>query len=89
MKHCRQEQIDAVILNLDFQKCFDMISKSAIIGSLHFFDFGEFIINWVSILYNNFKVKVQNNGHFSEYIEINRGVHQGGCCSVNIFFSNR
>ena len=37
------------------------------------------------ILYTDFTVKIQNNGHFSERVDIKKGVHQGGCCS-SIYF---
>ena len=30
-------------------------------------------------------MKIQNNGHFSQQIPIQKGVHQGGCCS-SIYF---
>ena len=30
-------------------------------------------------------MKIQNNGHFSDEIKIEKGVHQGGCCS-SIYF---
>ena len=37
------------------------------------------------MLYTDFKVKIQNNGYLSEDINIERSVHQGGCCSSYIF----
>ena len=40
---------------------------------------------WTKILYDSFTVKIQNNGHFSDQISIQKGVHQGGCCS-SIYF---
>ena len=54
-------------------------------GSLEFFEFGEIVKAWTRILYKNFEVKIQNNGHFSHHIPIEKGVHQGGCCS-SIYF---
>ena len=36
-------------------------------------------------MYDGFSVKIQNNGFFSEEINIEKGVHQGGCCS-SIYF---
>ena len=85
MHHVEQEDLEAVILSLDFVKCFDKCSFSILHGSLEFFGFGEVVKKWTEILYKDFTVKVQNNGHFSERIEIKKGVHQGGCCS-SVYF---
>ena len=79
------EDLEAVILSLDFVKCFDKCSFSILHGSLEFFDFGKTIKHWTKILYRDFTVKIQNNGHFSQRVQIRKGVHQGGCCS-SIYF---
>ena len=85
MAHCEEKQIQAFILNVDFKKCFDQISFCAIIGALKYFNFSDWIIRWTEILYSNYTVKIQNNGHFSDKVCIERSVHQGGVNSVNYF----
>ena len=80
-----REDLEAVILSLDFVKCFDKCSFSILFGSLDFFKFGEYVKKWTKILYKDFCVKIQNNGYFSDSINIKKGVHQGGCCS-SIYF---
>ena len=80
-----KEDLEAVILSLDFVKCFDKCSFSILFGSLEYFKFGEIVKQWTKILYKDFTVKIQNNGHFSLPIDIKKGVHQGGCCS-SIYF---
>ena len=80
-----KEDLEAVVLSLDFVKCFDKCSFSILHGSLEFFGFGNIVKEWTRILYNNFTVQIQNNGNFSEAIPINKGVHQGGCCS-SVYF---
>ena len=85
MKHVETEDLEAVILSLDFVKCFDKCSFSILHGSLDFFGFGSIVKQWTRILYRGFTVKVQNNGCLSTPIQINKGVHQGGCCS-SIYF---
>ena len=82
-----KDDLEAVILSLDFVKCFDKCSFEILHGSLEFFGFGEIVKSWTHILYKNYTVKIQNNGMFSEDIPIKKGVHQGGCCSRCIFFS--
>ena len=79
------EDLEAVVLSLDFVKCFDKCSFSILHGSLDFFGFGGIVRDWTQILYKHYSVKIQNNGHFSEKIDIKKGVHQGGCCS-SIYF---
>ena len=85
MHYTEEEDIEAVVLSLDFVKCFDKCSFSILHGSLDFFKFGSIVRKWTEILYKNYTVKIQNNGHFSDKIDIEKGVHQGGCCS-SIYF---
>ena len=82
---CEKEKIPAFTLSLDFKKCFDYISFDVIIGSLSYFRFPKYMIDCIRMLYDDFNVKVQNNGFLSEDISIQRSVHQGGCCSSHIF----
>ena len=83
--HAKENDMEALILSLDFVKCFDKCSFSILHGSLEFFGFGSIVKMWTKILYKDFQVKIQNNGKFSSLIDINKGVHQGGCCS-SIYF---
>ena len=85
MEYAKQNDIEALILSLDFVKCFDKCSFSILHGSLEFFSFGEIVKKWTYILYKKFQVMIQNNGNFSNRIDINKGVHQGGCCS-SVYF---
>ena len=85
MHQADAQDLEAVVLSLDFVKCFDKCSFSILHGSLQFFGFGSIVQEWTKILYKDFSVTVQNNGYFSEVIQVNKGVHQGGCCS-SIYF---
>ena len=85
MHMAEKEDLEAVVMSLDFVKCFDKCSFLILHGSLEFFQFGSIVKEWTKVLYDNFTVKVQNNGHFSSSIPIKKGVHQGGCCS-SIYF---
>ena len=85
MHHAQKEDLEAVIVSLDFVKCFDKCSFSILHGSLDYFGFGQVVKQWTKILYDDFTVKIQNNGYFSEPIPIKKGVHQGGCCS-SVYF---
>ena len=85
MYYAEKEDLEAVVLSLDFVKCFDKCSFSILHGSLEFFGFGQIVKDWTKILYKEFEVRIQNNGHFSTSIPIEKGVHQGGCCS-SVYF---
>ena len=65
IQHCHNEDIPAVILNLDFIKCFDRISFECIMGCLDFFKIPVYIKKWIQNLYTDFAIKIQNNGKFT------------------------
>ena len=72
-----RNQVSGYILLLDFEKCFDRISYDAIRGSLRLLGFGEYFIQTMELLLNNFESCTSNNGHFSEYFPVTRSCHQG------------
>ena len=41
IQYVENEQIDAILIAIDFQKCFDTIEVTAIEGALRYFNFGE------------------------------------------------
>ena len=86
--HADEEDLEAVILSLDFVKCFDKCSFRILHGSLDFFNFGTIVKQWTKILYHDFSVKIQNNGHFSQKINIKKGVHSRGLLLQYLLFSN-
>ena len=85
MNYCEREELPAFILSIDFMKAFDRCEVQSILGSLRYFGFPNLILDWIDVLYSEFKVRIQNYGHFSEYIDIERSVHQGGCASAFLF----
>ena len=85
IQEAKDRDIEAVVLSLDFVKCFDKCSFSILHGSLQYFGFAELIREWTKILYRDFTVTIQNNGYMSDEIQIEKGVHQGGCCS-SVYF---
>ena len=65
------------VVNADFEKCFDTISYAGIRGSLRFFGFPEEYISCVDLLLDGFNSCVANNGHFSDFFNVDRSCHQG------------
>ena len=81
----KKEELDAFHLCLDYKKAFDRPELDSIIGALAFFNFPERIRRWIRVLYKGFSVKIQNAGHFTDSIQIERSVHQGGCASAFLY----
>ena len=81
----QEQDEDNIILSCDFLKCFDRIEFDCIRKSLKYFGFSDILCTWIDILYDKFRVQIQSNGYFSKFIEVTRSVHQGGCCSAEIF----
>ena len=79
------ENISAILMNVDFEKCFDSIEHNALLESLRFFNIGEYFISWVKMLYCNFEFCILNNGKHSSYTPQHRGVHQGSALSGPLF----
>ena len=83
IKYCEKRKIPALILTLDFEKCFDKIEHQAIIGALDYFNFGPNFKQWVSILFKDLMVRTQNFGFLSSIIYKTRGCNQG--CNISPF----
>ena len=85
MKITEETRTLAVIVSVDFLKCFDMIEFQAIFGALDYFGFGPNFIQMIRTTYTDFSACVQNIGYFSEYFNVSRSVHQGGPNSSFLF----
>ena len=81
------EDMENVIVSLDFMKCFDRISHKTMFSTLRFFGFGEYFtyIYMVIACYKDCMLVIQNKGYFSETISIQRGVRQGSPNSSFLF----
>ena len=79
------EQMDSIVISVDFEKCFDKVEFDAIFGSLAYFGYGSKLIDMIKTTYNGFMAVVQNNGHLSRPLCIQRGVRQGGPIPASYF----
>ena len=72
------ENIDGMLVLVDFQKAFDYLSWDYMEYVLNKFCFPEYIVSWVKIVYNDKnQACVLNNGWKSDFFNIQRGVKQG------------
>ena len=80
-----EENIPAILINIDFEKAFDYSEWDFISTALNEYNFGPYITTWVKILYNNIESSVINNGYISSAFPVSRGVRQGCPLSPYLF----
>ena len=85
LKFTEENDIPGLLLLIDFEKAFDSISWDFLLSVLKFFNFGESIINWVKVFYNNISSAVIQDGNLSEFFQIGPGCRQGDLLSPYLF----
>ena len=73
----QQKNINALLISIDFEKAFDRVEYSSLLKMMKLFNFHEYIIVWVKILFTDMLICTQNNGYSSEYFSPSRGLFQG------------
>ena len=85
IEYAEQENLPALLMFVDYEKAFDTVEWNYVEECLLYFNFSYTIINWVKILYRNITSCVANNGWFSDFFELSRGVRQGCPLSPYLF----
>ena len=62
MHQAEKEDLEAIVLSLDFVKCFDKCSFSILHGSLDFFGFGEIVKNGLKYCTQTTQLKCRTMG---------------------------
>ena len=82
---CQTDNIDGLILLVDFQKAFDSLSWNFINETLNKSNFGANFIKWIHIFQKNSNSRVLLNGHLSKPFLLERGCRQGDPISPYLF----
>ena len=85
INYCETFNKPGLIVVVDYAKAFDTIEWSFIDFCLELFGFGDNIRSWVNILQKKSFSMVEQNGHYSEKIELSRGCRQGDPISPYLF----
>jgi hypothetical protein len=85
IEYCKFKNLSGILLLIDFEKAFDTVRWNFLNETLKKFNFGIIFRKWIRILYTKIKSTISNNGYFSEYFDILRGVRQGCPLSAYLF----
>ena len=85
MSYCEQNSIGGILVVVDYAKEFDTSEWPFVGFCLELFGYGEFIKDAVKILQKNSYSRIEQNGHFSENIQLSRGCRQGDPISPCLF----
>ena len=77
VSHISTSGKSAMVISIDFIKCFDYLEHSGIFGSMEYFKFPDRFITWSRIFFNQFSFCTQNAGYSSSFHSKLRGINQG------------
>jgi len=85
IEYSEENDVPGIILSVDYHKAFDELSWSFIEDVLVKYGFGNMLIRWVQLFYNNISAVVNVNGVFTDPFPIEKGVKQGDPASPYLF----
>ena len=85
IEYCKRKNLSGILLLVDFEKAFGTVRWNFLDETLKKFNFGTIFRKWIRIIYTAIKGTVSNNGYFSDYFDILRGVRQGCPLSAYLF----
>ena len=83
--YCNEENLDGILLTIDFKSAFDTLEREFMIYALKSFNIGEDFCSWIKLLYQGAELSVINDGLTSEWFPCERGTFQGSPISGMLF----
>lgn len=84
-KYCLNNQLDGIVLFLDFEKAYDSVEYNFMFRTLIKFRFGDQFIKLDNTFYNKPIFKLKNNGWLSKSCKMIRDIRQRCSLSVLLF----
>ena len=84
-RYVDNENMDGLIVSLDYQKAFESVNKETILSALKLFNFGPKFLNFVNVILIYTQSAVNNGGWLTKCFNTERGVRQG-CCKSPLLF---
>jgi len=82
---CHEQNIEGLMINVDFEKAFDCINWEFLYKALKFFKFPDAFIKWIKCIYTDVETCVINNGYTTKFFKVERGMRQGCPLSPILF----
>ena len=85
MHYCQEQNLDGLLMLVDFEKAFDSVSWNFLYKTLKFFNIGESIQQWVKLFNSDITATVLQCGITSKFFPIERGCRQGDPIATYLF----
>ena len=71
MDYTVEENIQGILILIDFEKAFDSVEWDFLFKCLEAFNFGSDFLHWIKTFYTNVQSCIMNNGTASNYFHAN------------------
>ena len=85
LNYTEENDIEAIIAQIDFEKAFDSIEWPFLFKTLKAYNFWDKFIASIKMLYTDISSCVGNNGYYSKYFKLTRSIRQGCPISALLF----
>ena len=85
MHYVDKNNLQGMLMLIDFQKAFDSVSWSFLSNVLDFFNFGKSFCKWINVFNNNIQASILQSGFLSKFFSIQRGCRQGDPIASYLF----